>query len=83
MKKQAENFGAEFMHGAVIDSDFSKRPFRLNIEGEWVETRTLIVASGASARWLGLRIGAEADRPRREFAAPPAMAFSIAGRRSW
>src|SRR6266496_1779002 len=54
MKKQAENFGAEFMHGSVIDTDLSKRPFRLNVEGEWMETRTLIVASGASARWLGL-----------------------------
>src|SRR5215831_17809088 len=54
MKKQAQNFGAEFLHGAVLDTDFSTRPFRLNIEGEWIETRTLIVASGASARWLGL-----------------------------
>src|SRR5262245_39123027 len=41
MKKQAENFGAEFVHGNVIDTDLSVRPFRLNVEGEWVETRTL------------------------------------------
>jgi thioredoxin reductase (NADPH) len=54
MKLQAQNFGAEYMHGAVIDTDLSTRPFRLNIEGDWIETRTLIVASGASARWLGL-----------------------------
>ena len=54
MKLQAQNFGAEFLHGSVIDTDLSQRPFRLNIEGEWIETRTLIVASGASARWLGL-----------------------------
>src|ERR1022692_584776 len=54
MKKQAEHFGAEYLHGSVIDTDLSQRPFRLNIEGEWIETRTLIVASGASARWLGL-----------------------------
>jgi thioredoxin reductase (NADPH) len=54
MKKQAEHFGAEFLHGSVIDSDFSQRPFRLNIEGEWMESRTVIIASGASARWLGL-----------------------------
>jgi thioredoxin reductase (NADPH) len=54
MKLQAQNFGAEYLHGSVIDTDLSKRPFRLNIEGEWVETRTAIVASGASARWLGL-----------------------------
>jgi thioredoxin reductase (NADPH) len=54
MKTQAQNFGAEYVHGAVIDADLSRRPFRLDIEGEWTETRTLIVASGASARWLGL-----------------------------
>jgi thioredoxin reductase (NADPH) len=54
MKLQAQNFGAEFVHGAVLDTDLSTRPFRLNIEGEWIETRTVIVASGASARWLGL-----------------------------
>jgi thioredoxin reductase (NADPH) len=54
MKKQAENFGAEYLHGSVIEADLSKRPFRLNVDGEWIETRTLIVASGASARWLGL-----------------------------
>jgi thioredoxin reductase (NADPH) len=54
IKKQAQNFGAEYLHGNVIEADLSKRPFRLNIEGEWTETRTMIVASGASARWLGL-----------------------------
>jgi thioredoxin reductase (NADPH) len=54
MKKQAQNFGAEYLHGNVIDTDFTARPFRLNIEGEWIETRTVIIASGASARWLGL-----------------------------
>ncbi len=54
MKKQAENFGAEYVHGAVLDTDLSQQPFRLNIEGDWIETRTLIIASGASARWLGL-----------------------------
>jgi thioredoxin reductase (NADPH) len=52
--KQAENFGAEYKEGVVIEADLSKRPFRLNIDQEWIETRTLIIASGASARWLGL-----------------------------
>lgn len=55
MREQAEKFGAEFRHGSVIEADLSKRPFRINIDGEWEETRTLIVASGASARWLGLK----------------------------
>ena len=54
MKKQAETFGAEFLHGTVEEADLSKRPFRLKIDGEWQETLTLIIASGASARWLGL-----------------------------
>jgi thioredoxin reductase (NADPH) len=54
MKAQAERFGAEYVHGSALDADFSTRPFRVNVEGEWIETRTVIVASGASARWLGL-----------------------------
>lgn len=54
MKKQAERFGAEYKWGSVLEADLSKRPFRLNIDGEWEETRTLIIATGASARWLGL-----------------------------
>ena len=54
MKVQAEHFGAEYMHGSVVEADLSRRPFRLNIDGEWHETRTLIVATGASARWLNL-----------------------------
>ena len=49
MKQQAQHFGAEYLVGAVLDTDFSKRPFRLNIEGEWVDARTVIIASGASA----------------------------------
>lgn len=54
MKKQAERFGAEYVWGTVDGADLSKRPFRVSIDGEWQETRTLIIASGASARWLGL-----------------------------
>jgi thioredoxin reductase (NADPH) len=54
MKRQAQHFGAEYLHAGVIDTDFSRHPFRLNIDGEWIETRTVIIASGASARWLGL-----------------------------
>jgi thioredoxin reductase (NADPH) len=53
-KQQAEKFGAIYMEGSVVEADLSKRPFRLKVEDEWIETRTLIVASGASARWLGL-----------------------------
>ena len=55
MKKQAERFGAEVRTGHVQKADLSKRPFTLVLgQTETVQTRTLIVASGASARWLGL-----------------------------
>jgi thioredoxin reductase (NADPH) len=54
MRKQAERFGAVYADGEIVEADLSKRPFRLNFEGEWIETRTLIVASGAKARWLDL-----------------------------
>jgi len=55
MKTQAERFGATYRHAQVTHADLSKRPFRLELDhGEPLQTRTLIVASGASARWLGL-----------------------------
>jgi len=54
MKMQAERFGAEYMWGTVTQADLSARPFKIDVEGTWFETRSLIIASGASARWLGL-----------------------------
>ena len=54
IKKQAERFGAEYIWGSVAEADLASRPFRLNVEGTWEEARTVIIASGASARWLGL-----------------------------
>ena len=54
MKIQAERFGAVYLDGEVTEADLSKRPFRLKVNSEWIETRTLIVASGAKARWLDL-----------------------------
>lgn len=54
MKRQAQNFGAEYVDGSVVEADLRQRPFRLKVEDAWIETRTLIIASGASARWLGL-----------------------------
>src|SRR5713226_1051453 len=54
IKKQAEHFGAEYVHGTVVEANLSKRPFRLKIDDEWQETRTLIVSACASARWLNL-----------------------------
>jgi thioredoxin reductase (NADPH) len=54
MKKQAEVFGAEFLEGNVTRADLSRRPFNLEVGQEKIETRTLIIASGASAKLLGL-----------------------------
>src|SRR5580692_11299704 len=54
MKLQATRFGAELQMGHLVSVDFSKRPLSLNMGKETVHTRTLIIASGASARWLGL-----------------------------
>src|SRR5436305_1814193 len=54
IRKQAARFGAEYMNGHVVTADLSKRPFTLNLGKESIKTRTLIIASGASARWLGL-----------------------------
>jgi thioredoxin reductase (NADPH) len=54
MRKQASRFGAEFKMGHLATVDLSTTPFKLNLGSETVLTRTLIIASGASARWLGL-----------------------------
>src|SRR5689334_4838858 len=54
MRKQASRFGAEYRMGHVTGADLSKRPFSLSIGKETILTKTLIVASGATARWLGL-----------------------------
>jgi thioredoxin reductase (NADPH) len=54
MQKQAGEFGTEFMEGDVTRVDLSKRPFVLELGKERIETKTLIIASGASAKMLGL-----------------------------
>ena len=54
MRKQAARFGADYRIGHVVRADLSKRPFELTVGKEIIQTRTLIIASGASARWLGL-----------------------------
>jgi thioredoxin reductase (NADPH) len=54
MKKQAERFGATLQHAHVSTVDAGAHPIRLQSSLGELHTRTLIVASGASARWLGL-----------------------------
>jgi len=54
MRRQAERFGAEYRLAHVTAADLKTKPFTLHLGKEVVRTRTLIIASGASARWLGL-----------------------------
>ncbi len=54
MQKQAERFGARVQFGLVESADLSRQPFKLTVDGEPVEAETLIIASGASHRHLGL-----------------------------
>jgi thioredoxin reductase (NADPH) len=54
MKAQAERFGARFQYAGVTDFKRAEGHVRVKIDDAWVETRTLIVASGASARYPGL-----------------------------
>ena len=54
MKAQAERFGARFQYTTVTDFEALDGRIRAQLDGQWVDTQTLIVASGASARWLGL-----------------------------
>src|SRR5271157_4811234 len=61
MRKQAARFGAEYKTGHVVSVDLSQKneglgtkPIEVNLGHETLLTRALIIASGASARWLGL-----------------------------
>ncbi|HVP75421.1 MAG TPA: thioredoxin-disulfide reductase [Gaiellaceae bacterium] len=53
-RRQAERFGAEFITDDVTKVDFSERPFRVWVENDEYQARAVVVATGASARWLGL-----------------------------
>lgn len=54
MHAQAEKFGARFSYAEVTDFEPRENHVRVKADDEWLETQALIVASGASARWLGL-----------------------------
>jgi len=54
MKRQAERFGTEFLQREAGRADLSRRPFKLDAEGEEISSDTLIIATGAKAKWLGL-----------------------------
>ena len=55
-RKQAERFGARFLTGSVTNVDFSSSPFQLTIEDEKnIFSKTIIIATGATAKLLGLK----------------------------
>ncbi len=54
MRKQAERFGARFVDGNATKVDFSSRPFKVWVEEELYQADAVIIATGASARWLDL-----------------------------
>jgi thioredoxin reductase (NADPH) len=60
MKKQAARFGTDIRRGTVVEADLSARPFRLKTDnGTEIEAEALIIATGATARYLGLPSEAE------------------------
>jgi thioredoxin reductase (NADPH) len=54
MQAQAEKFGARFQFGTLEEFAPGEPHHRVKIDGRWIETETLIVASGAAAKWPGL-----------------------------
>ena len=54
MRKQAARFGTEYASGTLKEADFGQRPFGLTLGEGAIQADTLIVATGARARWLGL-----------------------------
>ena len=54
MHQQAEKFGARFSYAEATDLEMTADHIRLRVDDEWLETQALIIASGASARYLGL-----------------------------
>jgi thioredoxin reductase (NADPH) len=54
MEKQAARFGAELLHQAATRVDFSERPFGVWAGDEEWRARTVIITTGATARWLGV-----------------------------
>jgi thioredoxin reductase (NADPH) len=53
-RRQAERFGTEFLEEWITEADLSERPFRLKTDNYIVNADTLIIATGASAKWLGI-----------------------------
>lgn len=54
MRKQAERFGAEMVFKDATEVDFKEQPYKIKIGDEWIETKTVIIATGARARMLDI-----------------------------
>jgi thioredoxin reductase (NADPH) len=54
MRAQAERFETRFINEDVLSVDFSSKPFKVNTESSQLQSESVIIATGASARWLGL-----------------------------
>jgi len=54
MRKQAERFGAELIFETATSADFKSKPFKVTAGNTVYEAKTVIIATGASAKWLGL-----------------------------
>ncbi len=62
MQKQAERFGTRVKFGSIVEAvDFSKRPFAVTVDGERLEAATVIIATGAGHRHLGLESEAKLE----------------------
>ncbi|MDP6892142.1 MAG: thioredoxin-disulfide reductase [Verrucomicrobiota bacterium] len=63
MQQQAERFGAKIQFGSTVESiDFSDQPLKISVDGNAVEAQTVIIASGAGHRHLGLPSEAKLER---------------------
>ena len=63
LQQQAERFGAEVRFGSEVEAvNFSQRPFKMVVDGEEMFTQTLIIASGAGHRHLGLESEKKLDK---------------------
>jgi thioredoxin reductase (NADPH) len=55
MRKQAERFGAEFIDDDFTSADFSSQPFKISVGDKVYQTKSVIIATGADTKWLGVK----------------------------
>ncbi len=64
MEAQAAHVGTRIIHDLIADVDFGRKPFRCQGDsGDRYTADSIIIATGAQARWLGLEFGADPARP--------------------